>query len=106
MLAARVTFFTGGVRMATSLTKAEVVEKLAKAADLPKSKTAQVLDELADLAYKQAKNGFTIPGIGKMVVTKRKARMGRNPQTGKAIKIPAGKVLKMRFAKAAKDAVK
>ncbi len=92
--------------MAKSLTKAEIVEKLAAAADLPKSKTSQVLDELAALAYKQAKNGFTIPGIGKIVVTKRKARKGRNPQTGETIKIAAGKVLKMRFSKAAKDAVK
>jgi DNA-binding protein HU-beta len=92
--------------MAKSLTKAEIVEKLAKAADLPKNKTAQVLDALAALAYAQAKNGFTIPGIGKIVVSKRKARTGRNPQTGASIKIPAGKVLKMRFSKAAKDAVK
>jgi len=91
--------------MAKSLTKAEIVEKLAKAADLPKNKTAQVLDELAALAYKQAKNGFTIPGIGKIVVARRKARKGRNPQTGETIKIPAGKVLKMRFSKAAKDAI-
>jgi len=92
--------------MAKSLTKAQIVEKLAKAADLPKNKTALVLDELAALAYKQAKNGFTVPGIGKIVVTRRKARKGRNPQTGATIKIPAGKVLKMRFSKAAKDAVK
>ena len=91
--------------MAKALTKAEIVDKLAEATCLPKNKTGQVLDALADLAYKQAKNGFTIPGIGKIVVTKRKARMGRNPQTGKSIHIPAGKVLKMRFAKAAKDSV-
>ena len=91
--------------MAKSLTKAQIVDKLAKAVDLPKNKTAQVLDELAALAYKQAKNGFTIPGIGKIVVTRRKARDGRNPQTGAAIRIPAGRVLKMRFSKAAKDAV-
>jgi len=91
--------------MAKGLTKAEIVDKLAEAAGLPKNKTSQVLDELACLAYKQAKNGFTIPGIGKIVVTKRKARTGRNPQTGATIKIPAGKVLKMRFSKAAKDAV-
>ena len=91
--------------MAKALTKAEIVDKLAEATGLPKNKTSQVLDELAALAYKQAKNGFTIPGIGKIVVTKRKARTGRNPQTGASIKIPAGKVLKMRFSKVAKDAV-
>lgn len=60
--------------------------------------------ELARLAAKEAKKGFTIPDIGKLVVVKRKARMGRNPQTGEAIKIPAKTVLKFRIAKAAKDA--
>ena len=45
------------------------------------------------------------PGVGKLVVVNRKARMGRNPQTGEAIKIPAKRVLKFRIAKAMKDAV-
>jgi DNA-binding protein HU-beta len=57
------------------------------------------------LAYRQAKNQFTIPGIGKLVLVDRKARMGRNPATGEQIKIPAKKVLKFRVAKAAKDAI-
>jgi DNA-binding protein HU-beta len=57
------------------------------------------------MAYKGAKDGFTIPGLGKLVVVSRKARMGRNPATGAAIKIPAKKVLKFRIAKAAKDTV-
>ena len=57
------------------------------------------------MAHKEAKNGFTIPGVGKLVVRSYKARMGRNPQTGEAIKIPARKRLKFVVAKAAKDAV-
>jgi DNA-binding protein HU-beta len=56
------------------------------------------------MAHKEAKNGFTIPGIGKLVVRNYKARMGRNPQTGEEMKIPARKRLKFVVAKAAKDA--
>ena len=57
------------------------------------------------MAYKGAKDGFTVPGLGKLVKVRRKARMGRNPATGEAIKIKAKTVLKFRIAKAAKDAV-
>ena len=56
-------------------------------------------------AYKEAKKGFTLPGLGKLVLVNRKARMGRNPATGEAIKIPAKKVVKFRVAKAAKEAI-
>jgi DNA-binding protein HU-beta len=63
------------------------------------------LEELAALAYKEAKNGFTVPGLGKLVLVSRKARMGRNPATGEAIHIPAKKVVRFRVAKAAKDAI-
>jgi len=64
---------------------------------------AEQLGLLATLAAKQAKNGFVFPGVGKLVVVKRKARMGRNPQTGESIKIPAKTVLKFRIAKAMKE---
>jgi len=64
-----------------------------------------MLDTLVSTAYKEAKNSFTIPGLGKLVLVHRKARMGRNPATGEAIKIPAKKVVKFRVAKAAKDAI-
>ncbi len=63
------------------------------------------IDEMASLAHKEAKNTFTLPGIGKLVLMNRKARMGRNPQTGEPIKIPAKRVVKFRVAKACKDAV-
>jgi len=87
------------------MTKAQIVSKLADKVELPKTKVNELLAALTDLAYKEAKKGFTIPGIGKLVVVSRKARMGRNPATGEAIKIPAKKVLKFRIAKACKDAV-
>ncbi|MBE9528121.1 MAG: HU family DNA-binding protein [Proteobacteria bacterium] len=90
---------------AKPLTKSQVAEQIAKRADLTKKAATDILNHLAELSYKQAKNSFTIPGIGKLVLVKRKARMGRNPQTGEAIKIPAKKVLKFRVAKACKDGV-
>lgn len=91
--------------MAKPKTKSQIVEHLSKKTNLPKKSVNQFLDELTALAYKEARNGFTLPGLGKLVVASRKARMGRNPQTGEAIKIPAKRVLKFRVAKAAKDAV-
>jgi len=91
--------------MGKALTKTQIIAKLADTHDLPKKTVHGILEELTTLAYKNAKNGFTIPGLGKLVVNDRKARMGRNPQTGAAIKIAAKKVLKFRVAKAAKDAI-
>ena len=91
--------------MAKAMTKSQILTTLAEQTDLPKKKVAEVLDALTGLAYKQARNGFTVPGLGKLVLRDRKARVGRNPQTGQPIQIPAKKVLKFRIAKAAKDAV-
>lgn len=91
--------------MAKQLTKAQLTARIADSVGITKKQAGEVLECLADTAYKQAKNGFTIPGIGKLVLAKRKARMGRNPQTGEPIKIPAKTVLKFRIAKAAKDAI-
>ncbi len=91
--------------MAKGMTKTAIVSHLAEKADITKKQANIVLESLVALACKQAKNGFTIPGLGKLVVVQRKARMGRNPQTGAPIKIPAKRALKFRIAKAAKDAV-
>ena len=91
--------------MAKAMTKSQILKALAEATELPKTKMVEILEELAALAYKEAPNGFTIPGLGKLVLRDRKARLGRNPQTGETIQIPAKKVLKFRIAKAAKDAV-
>ena len=86
-------------------TKSQIADHIASSFDLTKKTATAILDELAALAHKEARNSFTIPGIGKLVMQKRKARMGRNPQTGEAIKIPAKTVVKFRVAKACKDAV-
>ncbi len=91
--------------MAKPLTKTHIIEHLSKKTGLAKKDVRSLLDEFSQLAYKQAKNGFTIPGIGKLVLVKRKTRKGRNPQTGETIRIPAKKVVKFRVAKACKDAV-
>jgi DNA-binding protein HU-beta len=87
------------------MTKAQIVTALAEKTDLSKKQVNDVLAAMQELAYKEAKVGFTIPGIGKLVVAQRKARKGRNPATGEEIKIPAKKVLKFRIAKQAKDAI-
>ena len=91
--------------MAKPMTKAKLVAALAAATDIPKKTSAAYLEKLAALAHKEAKNGFVIPGVGKLVVRKYKARKGRNPQTGAEIRIPARSRLKFVIAKAAKDAV-
>jgi len=87
------------------MTKSQITDHLAGKAGMTKKAAGQFLDDLASLAHKEAKNTFTLPGLGKLVLMNRKARMGRNPQTGEAIKIPAKRVVKFRVAKACKDAV-
>ena len=97
--------------MAKSLTKSATVSKLAEmvgkstGADVSKKLAGAFLDALACLAYKEAKNAFTVPGLGKLQLKNRAARMGRNPKTGEPIQIKAKKVVKFRVAKAAKDAI-
>jgi DNA-binding protein HU-beta len=91
--------------MAGSMTKSQIAEHLAGKTGTTKKIAAQYLEEIAALAYKEAKKSFTLPGLGKLVLVQRKARMGRNPATGATIKIPAKKVVKFRIAKAAKDAI-
>jgi DNA-binding protein HU-beta len=86
-------------------TKSQIIAHLADKGGISKKQAGEILGELVGLAYKEAKNGFTIPGLGKLVVVNRKARTGRNPATGAEIKIPAKRVLKFRIAKAAKDAI-
>lgn len=91
--------------MAKPKTKTQIIAGMAEAAGISKVQAKGALDALVDMAYKGAKDGFTIPGIGKLLKQRRKARMGRNPATGESIKIPAKTVVKFRVAKAAKDAI-
>ena len=87
------------------MTKTQTIAALAEKTELGKAQVAQFLEELAKLAYIEAKDGFTLPGIGKLVLVNRKARMGRNPATGEQIHIPAKTVVKFRVAKACKESV-
>jgi len=88
------------------MSKTQLASELAEATGTNKKVAVQFLESLNSIAYREAKKGeFTIPGIGKLVKQNRKARMGRNPATGEAIKIPAKTVVKFRIAKAAKDSV-
>jgi len=89
------------------MTKAQLVSRIADKAGLTKSTASDVLEIIATTAVTETKKSgqFVIPGIGKLVKSQRKARMGRNPQTGAAIKIPAKTVVKFRVAKACKDSV-
>lgn len=91
--------------MAKAMSKSALADHLAKKVGITKKMAGELMEELTAVAYREAKNTFTLPGIGKLVLANRKARMGRNPQTGEAIKIPAKRVVKFRIAKAAKDAI-
>ena len=91
--------------MANALSKSQLAAAIAEKAEISKKQAVEILEHIATLAYKHAKDTFTLPGIGKLVLKNRAARMGRNPKTGEAIQIPAKLVVKFRVAKAAKDAI-
>lgn len=91
--------------MAKALTKSQIESAVAEKHGLTKKQAGEILSSIAELAYKNAKNTFTLPGLGKLVLVNRKARMGRNPATGETIQIKAKRVVKFRVAKAAKDAI-
>jgi DNA-binding protein HU-beta len=88
------------------MTKTELQIALAEATQTNKRTAALFLDTLSSLAYKaiRKEGEFVLPGFGKLVKQKRKARTGINPKTRAKIKIPAKTVVKFRVAKAAKDA--
>lgn len=94
--------------MAKQLTKSQVAAAIADKSGISKKQASTALQILTELAYKNAKNSFVIPGIGKVVLANRPARemiMRFGPKAGQKIKVPAKRVLKFRFAKAAKDAI-
>ena len=91
--------------MGKSMSKSQVAAHIASKFELKKKMAVGILEEIANLSYREAKNSFTLPGIGKLVLVNRKARIGRNPATGAQIQIPAKTVVKFRVAKAAKVAV-
>lgn len=91
--------------MSKMKTTPQIVEIVAISTGLPKKDVKEVLAVFANLAHHEAKNGFKIPGIGRLVLVDRAARMGRNPKTGEVIEIPARKSVKFRVSKACKEAV-
>ena len=93
--------------MASGMTKTQLTRHLAEKLGSNNKTAANFLEHLADVAIKETKkNGvFVVPGLGRLVKAHRKARMGRNPQTGEPIQIKAKTVVKFRVAKAAKDAI-
>jgi len=91
--------------MAKSMTKSQLYKHLSEKTELPRKQVVNFMDTLVATAYREAKNAFTLPGLGKLVLVNRKARKGRNPATGEEIMIPAKKVVRFRVAKAAKDSI-
>jgi len=91
-----------------ALTKSEIANHLAEKVGISKKQVRDFFAAQAELAYKQAKNSFVIPGIGKLVLAESPARemvMRFGPKTGQTVKIPKKKRVKFRIAKAAKDAI-
>jgi DNA-binding protein HU-beta len=99
--------FKEDLLMATGMTKTQLVRYMAEKHEMNNKQAAAFLESLADVAIRETKKSgvFVVPGLGRLVKSNRKARMGRNPQTGEAIKIAAKTVVKFRVAKAAKDSI-
>ncbi|HYE25797.1 MAG TPA: HU family DNA-binding protein [Clostridia bacterium] len=93
--------------MAAGMTKTQLVRTMAEKLELNNKTAAAFLQTLSEIAVKETKkNGvFVLPGLGRLKKSARKARMGRNPQTGEPIKIPAKTVVKFYVAKAVKDSI-
>ena len=91
--------------MAKALSKSQIAAEIADKNGITKKQAAAILEHIAQMAYKNAKNTFTLPGLGKLKLKNRAARQGRNPATGETIQIPAKRVVKFRLAKSLKDAV-
>ena len=94
--------------MAKAMSKSQIAATVAEKVGITKKQAVQSLDLLAEMAYKQAKNTFTVPGIGKLVLVNRPARtmtMQFGPKKGQTVKVPARRAVKFRIAKAAKDAI-
>ena len=90
-----------------ALTKSQLMGELSEKLGMTKKDVSNFFDVLNETAYKETKKrgSFVLPGVGKLVLVKRKARKGRNPATGEEIKIKAKTVVKFRVAKAYKDAI-
>jgi len=93
--------------MAKAMTKSQLVRHLSEKAEVSRKAANTLLEELVNTAVRETKSKgmFVVPGIGKLRKANRKARMGRNPQTGAPIKIPAKTVVRFRVSKSCKEAI-
>lgn len=94
--------------MAKALSKSQIAASIAEKSEISKKQATEILDHIAQLAYKHAKDTFTLPGIGKLVlrnVPSRTMTMQFGPKKGQQITVPAKRVVKFRVAKAAKEAI-
>src|ERR1700680_3470910 len=93
--------------MAAKMTQSQLVKELATAVGANNKVAKSFVTAYSDMAVRETKKSgmCVLPGIGRLVRVDRKARMGRNPATGEAIKIPATKVVEFRVSKAVKDAI-
>ncbi|HKP73485.1 MAG TPA: HU family DNA-binding protein [Pyrinomonadaceae bacterium] len=89
------------------MSQSEVVNHFAEKFEMKRAQVKELFEELSNLATREVKeNGeFQLPGFGKVVLSERKAREGRNPQTGETIQIPAKTALKVRLSKGFKDSI-
>lgn len=89
------------------MSQSEVINHFAEKYELKRAQVKEIFEELANLATDEVKESgeFVLPGFGKLVLTERKAREGRNPQTGETIQIAAKKTLKFRVGKGLKDSL-
>lgn len=89
------------------MTQSEILNHFAEKTGLKRAQVKDFFDQLAELASNEVKNNgeFALPNFGKLVLSERKAREGRNPQTGETIQIPAKTTLKFRLGKSIKDTV-
>ena len=88
-----------------ALTKSQIATEIATRNNITKKQAEEIIESLVQLAYANAKETFTISGLGKLVLVDRAARVGRNTATGETIQIAAKRVVKFKIAKAAKDAI-
>ena len=94
--------------MAKALSKSQIAASIAEKSEISKKQATEILDHIAQLAYKHAKDTFTLPGIGKLVlrsVPSRQMVMQFGEKKGQTITVPAKRVVKFRVAKAAKEAI-
>ena len=88
------------------MSKVHIAVRIANEQGISREKAMRVLDQLAEMAYSHAHEGFTLPGIGKLTVTNHRARKRRDPSTGSLVEMPPRKVVKFRVSRGARTPTK